>query len=78
VRPFNAATAPDGTGFAFTEYSHAALRAALKEATAVFADKKVWLQLMHNGMRQDFGWDRSAENYLALYRSLMETGELLP
>ena len=67
-----------GTGFVFTEYSPEALLAVLRQAAAVFADKNAWLQLMRNGMQQDFGWSRSAENYLALYRSLMESGEIMP
>ncbi len=78
VRPYDSESPRACTGFVFTEYSAEALLAALRQAAAVFADKNAWLQLVRNGMQQDFGWSQSAENYLALYRSLMESGEILP
>jgi len=30
----------------------------------------LWQALQRNGMRQDFGWDRAARSYAAIYRSL--------
>ncbi len=33
---------------------------------------------MRNGMKLDAGWSRSAQNYLALYRSLLEPGDSMP
>ncbi|HAK94409.1 MAG TPA: glycogen synthase GlgA [Planctomycetes bacterium] len=78
VAPWTPGDPRAGTGFAFSEYTPAALLAACREAIAVFADKDAWLALMRNGMQQDVGWSRSAENYRALYRSLVESGELMP
>jgi starch synthase len=60
------------TGFLFRPYDAAALLETAREAITVFADKKMWIQLMRNGMKQDFGWDRSAERYGQLYRKLAE------
>ena len=34
-------------------------------------DRAAWAQLMRNGMARDFSWHRSAEQYVALYRSAM-------
>ncbi len=59
------------TGFVFGPYSPEALLEALRQATAVFADKPRWKKLMLNGMKQDFSWNRSAERYLGLYKSLV-------
>jgi len=33
-----------------------------------YADRAAWRKLVQAAMTQQFGWDRSAEQYLALYR----------
>jgi len=68
----DAADAGDATGFAFTEYSAAALIATLERALAAYADKDAWRRLMLNGMAQDWSWQRSAGEYVALYETLLE------
>jgi starch synthase len=59
-----------GNGFKFTEYSGEALLSAIKRAIAVYINKKAWAQVVANGMAADFSWERSAEEYLQLYRRL--------
>jgi starch synthase len=49
------------------------LQACIERALAVYADKPVWRQIQHNGMRRDFSWNRSAEEYLALYEAVLES-----
>ena len=61
----HAATA---TGFVFHEASHDALLATIRRGLDWYGKPKLWRQLLCNGMRQDFGWDRSAGQYLALYQ----------
>jgi starch synthase len=61
-----------GNGFKFAEYSASALLNAVKRADAVYRDKKAWRQLVANGMAADFSWEKPAEEYLALYRKLVE------
>jgi starch synthase len=56
------------TGFLFGEYTPAALAQALRRASASYADRTAWQKLVRAAMEQQFGWDRSAEAYLALYR----------
>jgi starch synthase len=59
------------TGFLFEEPNSQALAAALKYACDTFANKEYWRKLQKNGMEMDFSWERSAGEYLSLYRSLI-------
>src|SRR2546425_5228547 len=56
------------TGFLFDEYTPAALGQAIRRATEAYADRTGWRKLVRGAMAQQFGWHRSAEQYLALYR----------
>ncbi len=55
------------TGFKFKEYSAHALVGKVKEAIAVFKDKKAWRALQEAAMKEDFSWQGSALRYLELY-----------
>lgn len=69
VQPFDPVTGV-GTGFVFTDPSAEALLEAVRAAGEVFADKQKWRQLQRNAMAQDFSWDRSAAQYVELYRQV--------
>jgi starch synthase len=56
------------TGFLFDEYSPAGLEQAIGRAVDSYADRAAWRKLVRAAMARPFGWDRSAEQYLALYR----------
>jgi starch synthase len=58
-----------GTGFKFAGYTAAELRAAMRQALAVFTKKNDWKQIMQNGMRQNFSWDEPAREYVAVYEA---------
>ncbi len=60
-----------GTGFLFREYSAQAFIKAINEAVAAFQDKKLWQQIMKNGMTQDWSWTASAKAYVTLYERLV-------
>lgn len=60
------------TGFVFWEYDPLALRRAVDRALSAFHRKDEWHVLMHNGMRRDFSWGRSAEAYAELYYQALE------
>jgi starch synthase len=62
----------NGTGFLFEEYSAPALIDCLRRALAVYGDRTKWRGLMRNGMKQDFSWERSAEEYVKVYRKAMK------
>ena len=55
------------TGFVFEDYSAQALLEAVKRAVAAFRDHELWGALVRAGMQQDFSWDRSARDYVAVY-----------
>ena len=66
------AEAGTGNGFKFSRYESKAFYASIQEAVSLFQNAKLWKRIVANGMRADFSWDRSAQMYLELYRSVME------
>jgi starch synthase len=56
-----------GTGFKFAPYESGELLAAVDRALETFKDKKAWTKLMRNGMKQEFGWDGPAREYVKVY-----------
>ena len=61
-----------GNGFKFGPSEASAFLHAIKNAVNLFKDQKVWKTLMANGMQSDFSWDRSAETYIEIYRSILK------
>ena len=55
------------TGVVFRDPTPQALRKAIERALAIRGDPVAWRQLVENGMRADWSWDRSARDYVALY-----------
>lgn len=66
VQDYNAKTG-EGTGFKFKDYTPAALLAALERALDAFGAPKTWRAIQEAGMRQDFSWNESAQQYVKLY-----------
>jgi starch synthase len=58
------------SGFVFAPLSPQTLLAAIRRATELYRNKRLWRQLQKNGMAKDFSWEASAQKYLALYREL--------
>lgn len=62
-----------GTGFKFVDQDPSALEQTVMKAVDVFLnDPEAWRRLMIRGMRKDFSWKRSAEEYLRLYGNAVE------
>ena len=61
---------PQATGFTFAEPDSGLFLDAVAKACAMWEDRETWEEMVMRAMAQDFRWDRSAEQYLALYRSL--------
>ncbi|MDL1971236.1 MAG: glycogen synthase GlgA [Candidatus Desulfofervidaceae bacterium] len=60
-----------GTGFKFDSYTPDALWDAIKRALLCYQEHKtVWHDLVQQAMTCDFSWERSAREYLALYKEL--------
>jgi starch synthase len=71
VKPFNPKNG-QGTGFLFSDYAPAALWDTLVRAIDTYrAHPKRWQRLQVNGMKKDFSWDRSAAEYVKLYRRVL-------
>ncbi|MBV8776932.1 MAG: glycogen synthase GlgA, partial [Alphaproteobacteria bacterium] len=60
------------TGFVFGAATPDALAGALGRAAAAYPDGATWRQMMRRAMTRDFSWARSAEQYAALYRELVD------
>jgi starch synthase len=60
------------TGFLFEGATSDELAAAIRRALKAFDTKAAWFERQHTAMRQDFSWNRSAQTYLNLYKSILE------
>jgi starch synthase len=64
-------TSGEGTGFKFEQITPRALYDTIGWAVSTYYDRPQHIEAMvQRGMAADFSWERSAEEYLALYRSL--------
>ncbi|MGE0040040.1 MAG: glycogen synthase GlgA [Vicinamibacterales bacterium] len=70
VRPYNPRNG-QGTGFLFSEYHPEALVDALGRALAAWGNPKARARLQRNGMSKDFSWDRSAAEYVTVYKRVI-------
>jgi starch synthase len=61
------------TGLQFSPITSANLQSALERAARLYANKSVWTNIQKRGMAQDVSWNRSAETYLQLYKSLVKS-----
>ncbi len=58
------------TGVVFREASSGALLEAVKRTLLLHTNAKAWKKMQINGMAKDFSWQRSAEQYVELYRGI--------
>ncbi len=63
----------EGTGFAFANYNAHEMLDSIKRAIELYGHKDIWENIMRNGMKQDFSWNKSAQDYMELYRKVMAT-----
>jgi starch synthase len=62
-------TVDDGaTGFVFRDYDAAAFVACAIRTVRAFHDRAAWAAMVRAAMGRDFGWVRSADRYLDVYR----------
>jgi starch synthase len=59
------------TGFLFENADSKALLEVILRATSTFTDRRRWRRLQRCGMNTDFSWERSARQYLQIYRTLI-------
>ena len=70
VKPYNVYTG-EGSGFAFTTFNAHDMMAAVKLALSVYRDKPVMRKLRKSAMLVDNSFSKSAEQYKALYKSML-------
>ena len=59
-------------GFVMVEASAEGLMASITRAVDMYRhDKNTWLQIQQTGMSQNLSWDKSAQEYYALYQTLV-------
>ena len=71
ITDFDAHTG-EGNGFSFKQYSAVALMGAISRALLTMQIRPAWSRLVRNAMSCDFSWDRSANEYVDLYRRAIE------
>lgn len=65
-----------GNGFSFKPYEPGAFLEAIKRALKIYRQQpEQWRRLMIRAMQSDFSWDRSAGEYVKLYRKAMEKNQ---
>jgi starch synthase len=62
----------EGTGIVFNDFDGPAVRWAVHHALDLFKDRRAWLQMVRNGMAQDFSWEHQEREYERLYARMME------
>jgi starch synthase len=66
-----ALAAGTANGFAFDAASAMELGVALERVVDTWTHPQTWNALMAAGIAQDFSWERSAKQYIAMYESLL-------
>lgn len=70
VQYFNGETG-QGNGFSFANYNAHELLYTLQSAVGLYYDyPKQWEKLVHNALKSNFDWKRSAETYLDHYKKI--------
>jgi len=64
-----------GTGFKFYEYTKEAMLDTIGRALSLYRDKKAWEDLVTRCMKEDFSWEKSAREYVELYRKAIAKHE---
>lgn len=61
-----------GNGFSFKNYSYKELLDTVKYALSIFDKKDKWNNIIKNAMISDNSWEKSANEYIKIYSSLLD------
>ncbi len=61
-----------GNGFVFNDFLQSGLDWAIEESFNVYQNKKQMRLLVKNARKSDFSWEKSADEYIALYNKILE------
>ncbi len=70
VSGFNAKTG-EGNGFVFQKYSSESMLRSIQKAVNCYKDKRSWKRLVKTCMESDFSWNKSAAQYLSMYKKAL-------
>jgi len=59
----------EGNGFVFLKYSAQEFYEAIEKAEYYYNKKEHWLKIIENAMKKDFSWDRTAQEYIEIYKA---------
>lgn len=72
VMPYNEVIGT-GNGFSFANYNAHELLFTVQRAVSIYYENKpVWNNIRLRAMESDFSWDRSANAYIEIYKSLLQ------
>ncbi len=72
VEPYNKFT-QEGTGFSFANYNAHEMKGVIQNAMEVYyTQKPEWQALMLRGMKENFSWKNSVEEYAKLYENVCQ------
>ncbi|OMF34218.1 starch synthase [Paenibacillus sp. FSL H8-0548] len=61
----------EGNGFSFTNYNAHDYMFTVRRALALYRNEEVWKQIVNNGNKEDYSWNRSAKAYISVYSQLL-------
>lgn len=70
VCPFNPET-KEGTGITFQSYNAYDMLDAIRRAIDLYNDKSLWRILRKNAISGDYSWEKSAQEYINLYKKIL-------
>ena len=65
-------TVTEHCGFVFDEYSKEALLKCVTQAASIFSQTQKWNERMQNAFACDFSWEKSALEYVKLYKEAIQ------
>ncbi|MGE4284348.1 MAG: glycogen synthase GlgA [Clostridia bacterium] len=71
IQAYNESTG-EGNGFSFTNYNAHDMLYTIKRAIHFYYDKEAWNKLIHRGMEGDCSWNKSAQEYIELYKKALK------
>lgn len=61
----------DGNGFVFTHFDTESFASTLRGAIKLYYDQENWNNLVKFDLGLDFSWDKSAEEYVKMYKNIL-------